>query len=93
MGPASRLDFFVQARPSATMRSMKLRFSIRDLFWLTLVVVMAMGWFFDRHALVHERDHSERMLRIVESDITYLAEAIKADQGKKANDQPPTDSK
>jgi hypothetical protein len=27
---------------------MKLRFSIRDLAWLTLVVGMALGWWFDR---------------------------------------------
>jgi hypothetical protein len=27
---------------------MKLHFSIRDLAWLTLVVGMALGWWFDR---------------------------------------------
>jgi hypothetical protein len=27
---------------------MPLRFTIRDLFWLTLVVAMAVGWWIDR---------------------------------------------
>lgn len=29
-------------------RSMKLNFSLRDLFWLVLVVGMALGWWVDR---------------------------------------------
>jgi hypothetical protein len=35
---------------------MKLRFSIRDLFWLVLVVVLAIGWWIDhREKLVYYR--------------------------------------
>ena len=30
---------------------MKLRFTIRDLFWLTLVVALAVGWWLDHRSL------------------------------------------
>jgi hypothetical protein len=30
---------------------MKLRFTIRDLFWLTLVVALAVGWWIDAKEL------------------------------------------
>jgi hypothetical protein len=34
---------------------MKLRFTIRDLFWLTLVVALAVGWWFDHRGAWQER--------------------------------------
>jgi hypothetical protein len=34
---------------------MKLRFSIRDLFWLMLVVALAAGWWLDRHQSYKEK--------------------------------------
>ena len=34
---------------------MPLRFSIRDLLWLTAVIGMAVGWFMDRNGLTFER--------------------------------------
>jgi hypothetical protein len=40
---------------------MKLRFSIRDLLWLTLVAGMAMAWWIDRRAMKHELDDFEEM--------------------------------
>jgi hypothetical protein len=33
---------------------MRLRFTIRDLLWLTLVVAMAVGWWIDRRNVVDE---------------------------------------
>ena len=33
---------------------MRLRFSIRDLFWLTLVVALAVGWWLDHRKLSNE---------------------------------------
>jgi hypothetical protein len=30
---------------------MRLRFTIRDLLWLTLVVALAVGWWLDHHQL------------------------------------------
>jgi hypothetical protein len=38
---------------------MRLRFSIRDLLWLTLVVVLALGWCIDRNRVVSQRDEWE----------------------------------
>jgi len=40
---------------------MRLRFSIRDLLWLTLVVALAVGWWLD-HARLSQND--EEMLPI-----------------------------
>ncbi len=33
-----------------------MRFSIRDLLWLTVVVALAVGWWLDRQNLVRELD-------------------------------------
>jgi len=35
---------------------MRLRFMIRDLLWLTLVVAMAVGWWVDRRAMTNRLD-------------------------------------
>jgi hypothetical protein len=37
---------------------MRLRFTIRDLFWLTLVVALAVGWWLDRSAIRGELDNA-----------------------------------
>ena len=37
---------------------MKLRFTIRDLLWLTLLVAMAVGWYVDRSYL--KRDYESQ---------------------------------
>ena len=34
---------------------MRLRFTIRDLFWLTLVVALAVGWWIDHQKLSGEK--------------------------------------
>lgn len=36
-------------------RSIKFRFSIRDLLWLTLVVALAVGWLADNRRLLQQR--------------------------------------
>lgn len=35
------------------------RFSIRDLLWLTLVVAVALGWWFNRRQLQHELQRAQ----------------------------------
>jgi hypothetical protein len=44
---------------------MKLRFSIRDLLWLTLVVGMAVGWRIDRQHSVTLRENYRSNIRII----------------------------
>lgn len=36
-----------------------MRFSIRDLLWLTVVVALGVGWWLDRSALERERERHE----------------------------------
>jgi hypothetical protein len=48
---------------------MKLRFSIRDLLWLTVMVALLLGWLFDRQALIHQRDHFKLSAMIARADI------------------------
>jgi len=42
------------------MTAMRLRFSIRDLLWLTLVVALAVGWWVDRWHLSESFDKYKR---------------------------------
>ena len=43
---------------------MRLRFSIRDLFWLTLVVALVLGWYWDHQRAAAE--HRRLMLTIIQ---------------------------
>jgi len=40
-----------------------MRFSIRDMLWLTLVVGLAVGWWVDRRGLARDRNKSAAMYR------------------------------
>jgi len=48
---------------------MRLRFTIRDLLWLTLVVALALGWWIERRNLIasYERDiqNLKRLIPVV----------------------------
>jgi hypothetical protein len=47
---------------------MRLRFTIRDLFWLTLVAALAVGWWADHHR-TEETHRIEQPICIVCGDI------------------------
>jgi len=57
---------------------MKLRFSIRELFWLILVVALSFGWWKDRHQSEAELD------RLYVKDVTVRA--IAADTSDQTSD-------
>jgi hypothetical protein len=48
----------------------RLRFTIRDLLWLTALVAMALGWWLNRASLIADLSASQREMQIerVESD-------------------------
>ena len=48
--------------------SMKLRFSIRDLLWLTLVVALAMGWWLDHRRLTHQLEIDE-LIHLIQTTV------------------------
>jgi hypothetical protein len=48
-----------QSHPTDRVAAMRLRFSIRDLLWLTLAVALAVGWWLDRR-LAAKIDGNER---------------------------------
>jgi len=43
---------------------MRLRFTIRDLLWLVVVVALAVGWWLERNRLTD--DHTQQVVKIVE---------------------------
>jgi hypothetical protein len=43
---------------------MRLRFTIRDLLWLTLMVAMAVGWWLDRGSFARDRDILKSILTV-----------------------------
>jgi len=43
------------------MPEIRFRFSIRDLFWLTLVVALAVGWWFDHVSVRRERERLQSL--------------------------------
>jgi hypothetical protein len=44
---------------------MRLRFSIRDLLWLTLVVALAVGWWLDRRLTVDLKDRLTTLQQVL----------------------------
>ena len=56
------------------------RFSIRDLFWLTLFVGLVLGWWVDRRQWVKERNEAQRDVRQWQSYAANLKEFL-ADEG------------
>lgn len=57
-----------------------LRFSIRDVLWLTVVVALAVGWWVDRGRLWRESDHNrqtvEKLKDVFDVDADALLEGI-----------------
>ena len=45
-----------------------LRFTIRDLFWLTLVVAALLGWWVDRGRVVRRAERAEHEVRLWEME-------------------------
>ena len=41
---------------------MHLRFTIRDLFWLTALIAMGVGWWLDHRHLDHQVSHYELLM-------------------------------
>jgi hypothetical protein len=57
------------------------RFTLRDLFWLALVVGLSVGWWVDRAKLVPYRDREQVMhetLRDADSQFTRIMADLKA---------------
>jgi len=52
-----------------------LRFTLRDLFWFTLVVAMGVGWWVDRGRLTE----AERRAELWELKANRLAEMVRTD--------------
>jgi hypothetical protein len=48
---------------------MRLRFTIRDLFWLAIVLAMAVGWWLDHRYLYQRVDSAENALWLSEHTI------------------------
>jgi uncharacterized membrane-anchored protein len=42
---------------------MRLRFTIRDLLWLTALVALAVGWWLDRRNVAQQRDNYYSQLK------------------------------
>jgi hypothetical protein len=51
---------------------MRLRFSIRDLLWLTFLVAMALAWSIDRHRLSKELKLERAVLKQAHDRISSL---------------------
>src|SRR5262245_51817353 len=49
-------------------QAMKPRFSIRDLLWLAVVVVLSVGWWTDRAVIRKEREDLDRQRVTLEND-------------------------
>ena len=58
---------------------MRLRFSIRDLLWLTLVVALAVGWWLDHAQSARIKDEFE--MKMLEAQIKYLRLKDAVDEG------------
>ena len=56
---------------------MRLRFTIRDLLWLTLVVALALGWWLDRAQIRKERQNLEKVRAVVEMDKRSFMDAMR----------------
>src|SRR5262245_24257857 len=56
---------------------MKLRFSIRDLLWLTLVAGMAVGWLLQTRRLTRERDELKSQLKDANRSLAASKEQMK----------------
>jgi hypothetical protein len=65
---------------------MKLRFTIRDLLWLTLVVAMAVGWWMDHHNVVLERDQLLQKVAQYEKLDLYEGYAVRAFKDNRMTD-------
>jgi hypothetical protein len=59
---------------------MRLRFTIRDLFWLTLVVGLIVGWFIDRRTVAIQRDESSKKVTDLEKLSGLQSEFIDLEQ-------------
>jgi hypothetical protein len=62
-----------------------LRFTIRDLLWLTLVVALALGWFLRERQLVAERAEHEDAMRETRRDVVrWRVESLRWRAGAEA---------
>jgi hypothetical protein len=75
------------------MPDMKPRFTIRDLFWLVLVVALAMAWWIDRtHSIEHlkfEHDISAQKEAALMADMSKLRQWVTKQNREAAYDQMP----
>jgi hypothetical protein len=65
---------------------MRLRFTIRDLFWLTLVVALATGWWLEHAAVRDERRALEQKTKDVDRQLHDIM-LFQADLAKKKAEQ------
>jgi hypothetical protein len=62
------------------MAEIRFRFSIRDLFWLSLVVALAVGWWFDHDSVRRERERLQSLeaeVRAKSDDLDIRRESLK----------------
>jgi len=53
---------------------MRLRFTIRDLLWLTLMVALVVGWYFDKRKSMREYGQQIQSLK---GDVKYAEQQVK----------------
>jgi hypothetical protein len=53
-----------------------MRFTTRDLLWLTVVAALAMGWFLDRRKLGKAEADRDQLLHAVQSQIEVTKAAV-----------------
>jgi len=56
---------------------MRLRFTIRDLLWLTLVVALAVGWWVDRAEIRKEREKLDKAWTVLNYDKASFMDAMR----------------
>jgi hypothetical protein len=59
---------------------MRLRFTIRDLLWLTALMAMGFGWWVDRHSLDDKLTYSEMRVKASEGRIDALEDQLRSSQ-------------
>ena len=62
------------------MAEIRFRFSIRDLFWLSLVVALAVSWWFDHDSVRRERERLQSLeaeVRAKSDDLDIRRESLK----------------
>jgi hypothetical protein len=62
------------------MRSLTLRFTIRDLFWLVVVVALAVGWWVDHAGVQRQRERlkmQEAEIQVKTEDLDQRRESVR----------------